>query len=424
LKALAVYLDRRQLAIALMGFSSGLPFALAGATLSWWLARTGIDKTSIGLFALVALPYSLKFLWAPLFDHLSAPAPFRRLGRRRGWILIIQLALVAAILLLGQSEPRSDLVLTGLLALAVAFFSASQDIVVDAYRIDVLEEAEQGAGAASTQTGWRIAFYWVAGAGAQALSDFVDWNVIYTVMAGCMGIGIVGTLIAHEPARSGEPDAVPGAPLRAYVIEPFRDFTTRPGWAVILLFALLYKYGDAISGIMTNPFFVELGFTGVEVAQVAKFFGFFATIAGMALGGLLVARLGSFTSLLIGGLAQAATNLLFAVQAYLGHDLGMLYVAIGADNFTGGIGSAAFVAYLSALCSARFTATQYALLTSFMAFGRTVLSSGAGWFADQVDWITFFTATAALALPGLLLLFLLRTRYPWAEQRGHRLQGA
>jgi PAT family beta-lactamase induction signal transducer AmpG len=247
LKALAVYLDRRQLAIALMGFSSGLPFALAGATLSWWLARAGVDKTSIGLFALVALPYSLKFLWAPLFDHLSAPAPFRRLGRRRGWILIIQLALVAAILLLGQGDPRSDLVLTGLLALAVAFFSASQDIVVDAYRIDVLEEAEQGAGAASTQTGWRIAFYWVAGAGAQALSDFVDWNVIYTVMAGCMGIGIFGTLIAHEPARSGEPDAVPGAPLRAYVIEPFRDFTTRPGWAVILLFALLYKYGDAIS---------------------------------------------------------------------------------------------------------------------------------------------------------------------------------
>jgi PAT family beta-lactamase induction signal transducer AmpG len=212
--------------------------------------------------------------------------------------------------------------------------------------------------------------------------------------------------------------------LRAYVIEPFRDFTTRPGWAVILLFALLYKYGDAISGIMTNPFFVELGFTGVEVAQVAKLFGFFATIAGMALGGLLVMRLGSFTSLLIGGLLQAATNLLFAVQAYLGHDLGMLYIAIGADNFTGGIGSAAFVAYLSALCSARFTATQYALLTSFMAFGRTVLSSGAGWFADQVDWVTFFTATAALAVPGLLLLFLLRTRYPWEEQRGHRPQGA
>ena len=421
-KALAVYLDRRQLAILLMGFGSGLPFALAGATLSWWLSRAGVDKTSIGLFALVALPYSLKFLWAPAFDHLSAPAPFCRLGRRRGWILIIQLALIIAILALGQSDPSAELFVTAVLALAVVFLSASQDIVVDAYRIDVLEEVEQGAGAAATQTGWRVAFYWVAGAGAQALSDFTDWSLIYAIMAGCMGIGLLGTLIGPEPAARVPPEGSGdgGMRLRAYVIEPFRDFMTRPGWAVILLFALLYKYGDAISGIMTNPFFVELGFTGVEVAQVAKVFGFFATIAGMALGGLLVARLGSFTALLLGGLLQATTNLLFALQAHLGHDLGMLYVAIGADNFTGGIGSAAFVAYLSGLCSVRFTATQYALLTSFMAFGRTVLSSGAGWFADQVDWITFFTATAGLAVPGLLLLFVLRTRYPWAEQQGHR----
>jgi PAT family beta-lactamase induction signal transducer AmpG len=422
LTALAVYLDRRQLAIALMGFGSGLPFALAGATLSWWLSRAGIDKTSIGLFALVALPYSLKFLWAPLFDHLDAPAPFRRLGKRRGWILVVQIILIGAILLLGQSDPRGGLLTTAILALIVAFLSASQDIVVDAYRIDILEEAEQGAGAAATQTGWRIAFYWVAGAGAQALSDFTDWNFIYAVMAGCMAIAVLGTLIGPEPVRRERPGASGnvGVRLRAYVIEPFRDFMSRPGWAVILLFALLYKYGDAISGIMTNPFFVELGFTGVEVAQVAKLFGFFATIAGMALGGILVARWGSFPSLLLGGLLQAATNLLFAVQAHLGHDLGMLYVAIGADNFTGGIGSAAFVAYLSGLCSARFTATQYALLTSFMAFGRTVLSSGAGWFADQVDWVTFFTATAGMAVPGLLLLFVLRTRYPWAEQQGHR----
>ncbi len=422
LKALAVYLDRRQLAILLMGFGSGLPFALAGATLSWWLSRAGIDKTSIGLFALAALPYSLKFLWAPAFDHLRPPAVFRRLGRRRGWILVIQLALIVAILSLGRSEPGAELFLTGVLALAVAFLSASQDIVVDAYRIDVLEEVEQGAGAAVTQTGWRVAFYWVAGAGAQALSDFTDWSLIYAIMAGCMGIGLLGTLIGPEPAARARPRSDDHAEprLRTYVVEPFRDFMTRPGWAVILLFALLYKYGDAISGIMTNPFFVELGFTGVEVAQVAKLFGFFATIAGMALGGILVARWGSFLSLLLGGLLQAATNLLFALQAYVGHDLGMLYVAIGADNFTGGIGSAAFVAYLSGLCSARFTATQYALLTSFMAFGRTVLSSGAGWFADQVDWITFFTATAGMAIPGLLLLFVLRTRYPWAEQQGHR----
>ena len=209
-----------------------------------------------------------------------------------------------------------------------------------------------------------------------------------------------------------------GSTFRDAVVEPFRDFLTRPGWIVILLFALLYKYGDAISGIMTNPFFVELGFTGLEVAQVSKIFGFFATIAGMALGGMMVARLGTFVSLVIGGLLQASTNLLFALQAVVGHEIAMLYVAIGADNFTGGIGAAAFVAYLSGLCNARFTATQYALLTSFMAFGRTVLSSGAGWFADHVDWVTFFVSTAVFAVPGRLLLVVLRTRYPWEAAPG------
>jgi PAT family beta-lactamase induction signal transducer AmpG len=404
-----------------MGFSSGLPFALAGATLSWWLSRAGIDKTSIGLFALVALPYSLKFLWSPLFDHWRPPPAFRRMGRRRGWIFSIQLLLISAIVVLGLTDPTENIEVTALLALTVAFLSASQDIVIDAYRIDVLTKSEQGAGAASTQTGWRIAFYWVAGAGAQALSDFTSWELIYAVMAAFMGLGILGTLLGPEPtppAATRKDGAPAGAAFREAVVEPFRDFITRPGWVVILLFALLYKYGDAISGIMTNPFFVELGFTGLEVAQVSKVFGFFATIAGMALGGMLVARLGTFVSLVIGGFLQASTNLLFALQAVVGHEIAMLYVAIGADNFTGGIGAAAFVAYLSSLCNARFTATQYALLTSFMAFGRTVLSSGAGWFADHVDLVTFFISTAVFAVPGLLLLLLLRTRYPWESGPG------
>ena len=418
--AFRVYGNRRQLAILLMGFSSGLPFALAGATLSWWLSRAGIDKTSIGLFALVALPYSLKFLWAPFFDQLAPPALFRRLGRRRGWILLHQILLVGAILLLGTTNPLTAPLVTAAAAFVVAALSASQDIVIDAYRIDVLAAEEQGAGAAATQTGWRVAFYWVAGAGAQVLSDSQGWLLIYGVMAAFMGIGVLGTLVGPEPARPAEAAVAKStrARLRAAVIEPFLDFLERPGWLLILLFALLYKYGDAISGSMFNPFFVELGFSGLEVAQVSKIFGFFATIAGMAAGGALVMRLGSFKSLLLGGILQAATNLLFAAQAAVGHDMAMLHLAIGADNFTGGIGAAAFVAYLSSLCSARFSATQYALLTSLMAFGRTVLSSGAGWYADQVDWVTFFVSTAFLALPGLLLLLLLRQRYDWQAQRG------
>ena len=420
--AFAVYLDRRQLAIFLLGISSGLPFALAGATLSWWLSRDGIDKTSIGLFALAALPYSLKFLWSPLFDHARPPLVLRRLGQRRGWILLHQLLLIGAIIALGSRDPSTELGATALAALLLTFLSASQDIVIDAYRIDVLAEHEQGAGAASTQTGWRVAFYWIAGAGAQALSDFVGWDLIYQLMAAAMLLGILGTAVAPEAtiARPAKGPSEPLARLREAVVEPFVDFMSRPGWAVVLLFALLYKYGDAISGIMTNPFFVEMGFTGVEVAQVSKFFGFFATIAGMALGGLLVLRLGAFFSLVLGGLLQAATNLLFALQASLGHDIAMLYLAIGADNFTGGIGSAAFVAYLSGLCSVGFTATQYALLTSFMAFGRTLLSAGGGWLADQVDWVTFFVLSTGLAVPGLILLVVLKRCYPWQEQQGHR----
>ncbi len=421
LSGLRVYLQRRQLAILLMGFSSGLPIALAGATLSWWLATIGVDKTSIGLFALVALPYSLKFLWAPFFDHIQAPGPFRALGRRRGWILLLQLLLIVSIFALGSTDPLGAPLVTAAAALMITTLSASQDVVVDAYRIDILSEDEQGAGAASTQTGWRIAFYWVAGAGAQVLSDFMQWPFIYAIMAGFMLVGIIGTLIGPEPKAVTSHEALPAAKrLREAVIDPFRDFLTRPGWLLILLFALLYKYGDAISGLMTNPFFVDMGFSGVEVAQVSKVFGFFATLAGLAVGGLLVIKLGTFKALIIGGILQAVTNLLFAVQASLGHDIAMLYVAIGADNFTGGIGSTAFVAYLSSLCSARFSATQYALLTSIMAFGRTALSSGAGWYADQVDWVTFFISTTFLAIPGLLLLLVIRWRYSWEEQMGHR----
>ncbi|MDX1400336.1 MAG: MFS transporter, partial [Kiloniellales bacterium] len=230
-RGLAVYLERRQLAILLMGFSSGLPIALAGATLSWWLARIGVDKTSIGLFALVALPYSLKFLWSPLFDHFHAPGAFKALGRRRGWILLFQVLLIVAIFMLGTTDPLAAPFLTAFVALLVTTLSASQDIVVDAYRIDVLSESEQGAGAASTQTGWRIAFYWVAGAGAQVLSDFLQWPYIYAIMAGFMLLGVIGTIIGPEPEEPLEHTGltVQGR-LKEAVVEPFQDFMTRPGW--------------------------------------------------------------------------------------------------------------------------------------------------------------------------------------------------
>lgn len=405
--AVAVYLDRRMLAILLMGFASGLPLLLTTSTLSYWLARRGVDKTAIGLFALVGLPYSLKFLWAPALDFVRVPWLSERLGRRRAWTLVAQALLVLAILGMGATDPARAPFATALLALAVAFCSATQDVAVDAYRIEVLRDFEQGAGAAATQSGYRIGLL-AAGAGAIALSDFVAWPIVFWTLASLVGVGAVAVAIAPEPPA---PDAE--APIHDWkqaFLEPLRDLAARDHAAAIVAFALLYKFGDAIAGAMANPFYVELGFSGVEIASVTKVFGIVANLLGVVAGGVFVARAGVFRALLVGGVLQAVTNLLFAVQAQVGHEVAMLAVAIGADGFTGGLASSAFVAYLSGLCRTGMSATQFALLTSLMATGRTVLASGSGWLADATDWTTFFVVTTLLAIPGLLLLFVLRPR--------------
>ncbi len=388
------------LAILLMGFASGLPLLLTTSTLSYWLSRRGVDKTAIGLFALVGLPYALKFLWAPALDLVRLPWLGGRLGRRRAWTLVSQAALALAILGLGGADPAQAPLATAALALLVAFCSATQDVAIDAYRIEVLREHEQGAGAAVTQVGYRGGLL-LAGAGAVALSDFVSWPVVFAVLSACVGVGVLGVAIAPEPDA---PASLHDAVTPASVLEPLRDLLGRPQAFAIIAFALLYKFGDAIAGTMSMPFFDELGFSGVEIASVTKVFGIVANLAGVVAGGLLVARIGIWRSLLAGGVLQAVTNLLFAAQAHVGHDLGMLTLAIGADGFTGGLASAAFVAFLSSLCRKGMSATQYALLTSLMAVGRTVLSSGSGWLADRIDWVSFFVLTTGLAVPGLVLL--------------------
>jgi PAT family beta-lactamase induction signal transducer AmpG len=409
-EAAAVYLDRRMLLIFAMGFSSGLPLLLTLGTLDFWLREVGVDLTTIGLFALVGLPYSFKFLWAPAMDHAAFPGLTRWLGRRRGWALATQLGLAAAIAGLGLTDPAIGPAATAAWALAVAFCSASQDVVIDAYRIEILAPHEQGAGAAATQMGYRIGML-ASGAGAFALADTLPWATVYLAMAALVSVGAVAVLLAPEPdapaseALAGA-DAAGGlaARLRVAVVEPLVDFVGRRGWVAILLLALLYKFGDAVSGKMASPFYYDLQFTKLEVASVTKVFAIVATMAGVAAGGALVAAIGTFRALLVGGVLQAGTNLLFSALALVGHSVPMLAVAVGADNFTGGLGSAAFVAYLSSLCRARFTATQYALLTSLMAGGRTLLSSGSGWLAEWVGWAPFFALTALLAVPGLLLL--------------------
>ncbi|WP_226581547.1 AmpG family muropeptide MFS transporter [Acuticoccus sediminis] len=409
--ALAVYTSRRQLVIFLMGFSSGLPLLLGFSTLSFWLREADVSLAAIGGLLTVATPYSLKFLWAPLLDHVRLPYVTGWLGLRRGWLLVVQLLLMVSIVAVGQAAPPEGLGFLAMAALVMAFLSATQDIVVDAYRIEILDESEQGAGAAMTQAGYRVGML-ASGAGALALADFMTWDGVYAIMAGLILVGIAGTLIADEPLnRRPPPPDKPLAFLRHATLDPLKDFATRKGWVLILAFVLLYKYGDSVAGAMANPFYVDLGFSGVEIASVTKVFGVVMTMVGVFVGGALVARIGILPALAVGGVLQAATNLTFAWLATRGHDMTALAVAVGADNFTGGLGSAAFVAYLSSLCNLAFTATQYALLTSLMAFGRTMLAASSGWLAESLGWSGFFTATALFAIPALVLLWFLSRIY-------------
>ncbi len=428
LQALSVYTDRRVLAILFLGFSSGLPLALTFGTLSIWLAELGISKTTIGLFSLVGTPYTFKFVWSPLIDRLPLPLLCRRFGQRRGWLLATQIGLAAAIVGLGASQPAADPLRTAFFALLVAFCSASQDIVIDAYRVEILEERQYGAGAAMIVLGYRLGML-VSGAGALYLASFSGWFFTYVVMACCMAVGMVAALCNPEPSRQRAADeehreaeraaAIRSRPglrgmtgrllawLHGAVLRPFAEFMGRRGWLFTLLFILLYKFGDALAGVMSNPFFIELGYSKVEIANISKAFGLGATIVGGIAGGVLVSRLGIVPSLFWCGLLQMASNLMFVIQAHTGYDLSVLTLTIGLENLSGGMGTAAFVAYLSSLCNLAYTATQYALLSSFMAFGRAVLSSGGGWLADRLDWPVFFLWSTGAALPGLLLLFLL-----------------
>lgn len=413
-QATGVYFTSHQLIILVMGFASGLPLLLTLSTLSFWLSKLGVDKTTIGLFALVGAPYTFKFAWSPIIDQAPIPVLTKFLGRRKSWLLVLQIALAAAIFGMGQTDPVAAPTATAMMTILVAFFAASQDIVIDAYRIELLDDEEQAAGAGTTQVGYRIGML-LAGAGAVAMSDFIAWPIIFAILAGAMLLCAITTLFIPEP-KAGVAKAEKHAHyldwIKDAVIRPFADFIGRRGWVVILLFILFYKFGDAFGGTMATPFYNELGFTGTEIAAMSKVYGLIASLVGGVLGGLVVARIGLFKTLLIGGVLQAITNLLFSYLAMKGNNLLWLGVAITADNLAGGIAAAAFVAYLSGLCNVAFTATQYALLTSFMAQGRTVMSSGSGWLADHMNWIDFWALTALMAVPGLLLLLWIARLYP------------
>ncbi|MBO6518760.1 MAG: AmpG family muropeptide MFS transporter [Rhodospirillales bacterium] len=419
LEAAAVYLEFRVFLILLLGFSCGLPLLLVYGTLSAWLHDEGVSLTVIGWFSIASSAYALKFVWAPLVDRCPLPVLTPLLGQRRSWLLLSQLSIMAAILMLGTTDPADDLAWTALWAVVLAFASATQDIVVDAYRIEILDEEKMGAGASNYVVGYRIATF-VSGAGALVIADQAGWFSAYAVMSGMVAIGIIATLLGTEPAHPDEPRQTAGpskiekvaATLRRAVWMPFAEFMSRPHWIVILLFIALYKYGDALLGVMANPFYLAIGFSKTEIGLVTKGFGLAATIIGGIIGGTFVARYGTLKALMFGGILQAASNGVFALQAWIGPELPMLFVTIGIENLTGGIGTIAFVAYLSGLCNVAYTATQFALLSSLMAFTRTVFASGGGWLADQIDWVSYFLLTGLAAIPGLLLLLWLMKRVP------------
>ncbi|MDF1750009.1 MAG: MFS transporter [Alphaproteobacteria bacterium] len=407
---LLIYKDRRVLLIALMGIASGLPLLLTLSTLGYWLRTQGLDLTSIGLFAAVGLPYSLKFLWAPVIDKVPLPVLTAQLGQRRSWALFIQVLLMGAIAALGFTDPSVAVLPTAIIATVIGFLSASQDVVIDALRIELLTQDEQGAGAAATQGGYRLGLL-ISGAGALLLSDYVSWTFVFLFLSGFMMLGMIAILMTKEPEHPAM-DRITDMRtfMKVGVVSPFSEFLVRPGAFIILTFVLLYKFGDAIGGTMANPFYVDMGFSGTDIALVSKTAGVIATLVGVFAGGVLVRAIGLLPSLVIGGILQAATNMLYAWVAVSGTDISVLAIAVWGDNFTGGLGSAAFIAYLSALCNREFTATQYALLTAFMAFGRTLLSTPSGWLVEQVGWVEFFILTAFLAVPGLVLIFIL-SRY-------------
>ena len=414
--ALRVYLHPRVLAMLFLGFSAGLPFLLVAGTLTAWLKTVNVGIAEIGMFGWIGILYALKFLWAPLIDRLPLPGLTSWLGRRRGWILASQLGITAALLGLAVADPVVSLERVAWLALAAAFFSATQDIVVDAYRIEAVEPKVQGAMAASYQFGYRLAIL-VAGAGALFIADLVSWRVAYQVMAMCMGVGIVTVLLIDEPdTRVTEPDGdISGSPMQRLsgwfadaVAGPFVEFFQRNGnWAIVLLvFIGLYRLSDMVWGVMANPFYLELGFSLSEIAAVSKVFGTIVTFVGIAVGGVYVARFGLGGPLIAGAIMLAVTNLVFAGMAYWGADLWFLTLTISADNFAAGFTGTVFIAYLSSLTNVNYTATQYALFSSLMSLPGKIVSGFSGYIVESTDWVMFFLYVAAMGIPGIVLAFM------------------
>jgi len=431
-EAFQIYLNGRVIVMLFLGFSAGLPFLLIFATLSTWMREEDVTRTAIGFFSWVGIMFSIKVFWAPVVDRIALPFLTSALGRRRSWMLLAQLGIIGGLVGIAGTDPGMDLVQVALFALLVAFSSATQDISIDAYRIEAVERDLQGAMAATYQLGYRIAML-VAGAGALYIAEFFSWSTAYLVMAACVLVGFITVLIIDEPTRPRDQAAeererrlaqslagglaIGGRARQAFawfsgaVISPFADFFGRMGWlaVVILAFIGVYRLSDITMGIMANPFYIDLGFTKTEIANVTKLYGVIMSGVGALAGGVLVVRYGIMKPLLLGAILVASTNLLFALLALAGNDLVYLAMTISADNFSGGLAGAAFIAYLSSLTNTAYTATQYALFSSMFTLPGKFLGGFSGIMVDAAGYVNFFIYAAALGIPAILLtVYLMR----------------
>jgi PAT family beta-lactamase induction signal transducer AmpG len=393
-----VFQSRKMVALLLLGFASGMPLFLTSRTLQAWMTVEGVDLASIGLLSLVSLPYSIKFLWAPFLDRYIPPF----LGRRRGWLVVTQIGLTIAIAIMSLQQPKQALQLFAINAVVIAFFSASQDIAFDAYRTDILTEWETGAGAAIGVLGYRIALL-VTGSLALILADRISWQGVYLCLAGLMALNIIFSIWSPEPILQ-EP---PPTNLAQAITLPFQEFFQRLGIVkgfLVLVFIVLYRLGDSLVNNMVTPFLLQIGFTQTDIGAIQGGMGLIATIVGALLGGVVLSRLGINRSLWIFGILQAFSNLVYFLLAQLGQNYQFMVLAINIENLCSGLATSAFVAFLMSLCNQRFSATQFALLSSLMAFSRDILVAPAGIFAKEIGWPGFFLFTLLAAVPGLVLL--------------------
>ncbi|HEX7676059.1 MAG TPA: AmpG family muropeptide MFS transporter [Bdellovibrio sp.] len=396
-------LSKQMLIVFLLGFSSGLPLALTGGTLKTWLSREHVDISTIGYFSWVGIAYSLKFLWSPLLDRFT----LFKAGRRRSWMLTMQLALIGSLLYMGTLSPTLNLPIMATMAVLIAFFSATQDIAIDAYRRELLSNEELGLGSSLNIYGYRIAMLIAGGAGIGLVgSNFwpITWGQLYYLMAACMSIGLVTTLLAPEPTL----DSPPPKTLLQAIVEPFAEFMKRPGAWYILAFVLLFKLGDALAISLLNPFYVEIGFSNADIGLIAKTFGLISSLVGFFLGGVVIYYLGIYRSLWTFGILQAVSTASFAVLTYTGAQIIPFASVVVFEDISTGMATSAFVAFMGALSNKKYTATQYAILSSIATLGRTFFSGFTGDMVKHLGWASFFYVCALVAIPGLLMLIGMR----------------